>query len=35
MNADGSYQQRVMPIPLAEYVPAWARSADQGHGDDD
>ena len=30
MNADGSDQQRVMPIPLTEYVPTWARSADHG-----
>jgi hypothetical protein len=33
MNNDGSDQQRVMPIPLTEYVPTWARSADHGHGD--
>jgi Tol biopolymer transport system component len=34
MNADGSNQQRLLPIPLTEYVPTWARSADNGHGDD-
>ncbi len=32
MNADGSGQQRVLPIPLTEYVPTWALSADHGHG---
>ncbi len=34
MNADGSDQQRVLPIPLTEYVPTWARSADYRYGDD-
>jgi len=23
MDADGSHQHRVMPIPLTQYVPAW------------
>ena len=32
MNADGSGQQRVLPIPLTEYVATWALSADHGHG---
>jgi hypothetical protein len=34
MSADGSDQQRVMPIPLTEYVPTWARSADNRNGND-
>jgi TolB protein len=34
VNADGSDEQRVLPIPLTEYVPAWARSADNGNGND-
>jgi len=34
MNADGSDQQRVMPIPLTEYVPTWARSTHNGNGND-
>jgi Tol biopolymer transport system component len=32
MNSDGSDQHRLMPIPLTEYVPSWARAA---HDDDD
>ena len=34
MNNDGSDQHRLMPIPLTEYVPTWARSADNGNGND-
>jgi len=26
MNANGSHQQRLIPIPLTEYVPTWALS---------
>lgn len=32
MNANGSDQHRVLPIPLTEYAPTWAQSADNGNG---
>jgi Tol biopolymer transport system component len=34
MDADGSDQQRLMPIPLTEYVPTWARAAHNEDGND-